>query len=198
MRRRRCKVCNELFTPYRQNNVICKSETCKKIHRRERRRKEEREFSCIICGALSWTAKDDQITCASKECTKKHALNVNKRYVKQMIAYSKKHDYSTDETRKKVYSDEEMVYILVEKHFKGKNKDIAKKLKRSIKTISYKYNEIQKNKEEYAHIFKEATSRINDRIVELQFIKKGRNVLSKKDLIQKHNNKLKQYWESVA
>ncbi|TLP41054.1 hypothetical protein [Arcobacter arenosus] len=198
MRRRRCKVCNELFTPYRQNNIICKSETCKKIHRREKRRKEEREFNCIICGTLTWTAKDDQITCASKECTKQHALNANKRYVKQMMAYSKKHNYSNKDTHKKVYSDEEMVYILVEKHFNSKNKDIAKKLKRHIKSISYKFNEMQKNKEEYSHIFREANSQISLRITEQEFIKCDRNLISKKDLIQKHNNKLNKYWESVA
>lgn len=198
MRRRRCKVCKELFMPYRSDNIICKSKTCKKIRRRETRRKEEREFNCIICGTLSWTVKDSQITCGSKKCIKQHALNTNRKYADQMLAYSKKHNYTNKNTWNKVYSDEEMVYILVEKHFNGKNKDIAKKLKRHIKSISYKFNEIQRNQEKYQHIFKEANNQITLRITEQEFIKCNKKLLSKKDLIEKYNNKLNQYWESVA
>jgi len=71
MTTKECVICSAEFEPYRQNNKLCGSIECKKVHVKEYKKKFNKNViaNCVICGIV-FQKKGTQVTCLSPECVR--------------------------------------------------------------------------------------------------------------------------------
>ncbi len=195
MKKVKCPHCSTRFTQYRDNNIICKKAECKKIQRRLRRRKPEREFNCKICKVLTWSSHQEAVLCGSKECVKENIKRHNRKSKNKSSIknWTERHKYSKSKKVKK-YTEEEMITILVERHFGKSAGDIAKLLKRNIKPLYAKVKDMIVNKENYSEVYKKAEIKIFERKEKMLRNRK----IPKEEKISQWNKAIKEVFEGVA
>ena len=178
-RKKRCTICNILYTPVHKLQKTCGCPDCIKANKNLSRRKEEHEFDCQICGTHTWSSNPNVKLCGKKSCRKDYVTTFNR-----LGGYKNK---LRDQVKSKAiifgaYSDEEITFIITSRLNNKTNTFIALKLKRKLPSIEKKIIDIFNTDKYFTEI-----ENIKMEIDSMKSTKKTRN-------LEKWNQEIKNYF----